>query len=205
MIGRLTGKAIEELDGSLLVDVGGVGYELTVPLGTLGRARPDAAGNVTLFVHTHAREDALVLFGFGSEDERLAFRTLIGISSVGPKTAIGILSALPAAELARAVASKDVARLTSVPGIGKKTAERLLLELRDKLHAMPAPAAASGEKAAPAAATAPTKQGEVLLSALVRMGYRQAEAERAVAALAERAESTPMEALLREALAFLSK
>lgn len=206
MIGRLTGKAIEELDGGLLVDVGGVGYELTVPLGTMGRARADANGNVTLFVHTHAREDALVLFGFASEDERLAFRTLIGISNVGPKTAVGILSALPAADLARAVASKDVARLTSVPGIGKKTAERLMLELGDKLHAMPAPTPlAGGDKGAAPAKAAPTKQGEVLLSALIRMGYRQAEAERAVTGLADRVEAAPMETLLREALAFLSK
>jgi holliday junction DNA helicase RuvA len=204
VIGRLSGKAVQEDDGTVLVDVRGVGYELMVPLGTLGRAATDGDGNVTLFVHTHAREDALVLFGFASSEDRIAFRTLISISNVGPKTAIGILSALPASDLARAVATKDVGVLTSIPGVGKKTAERLLLELRDKLGevAIAAPTA----KAKPAAAASgPGKPGEVLQSALTRMGYRPAEAERAVAALADRLESTPLETLVREALALLSK
>lgn len=203
MIGRLTGKVEQEDDGSVLLDVGGVGYELSVPLGTIGRAKPDAQGNVTLYVHTHAREDALVLFGFASSDDRIAFRTLIGISNVGPKTAVQILSALPASDLARAVAAKDVATLTSVPGIGKKTAERLMLELRDKLSSMPAPTPAG--KAPAAAAATPSKPAEVLLSALTRMGYRTAEAERAVATIGPRVEDQPLEALLREALALLSK
>src|SRR5579859_1351934 len=134
MIGRLTGKVLaEEGDGTVVVDVGGVGYELSVPLGTVGRATVGAAGDATFYVHTHAREDALSLFGFATEPDRLAFRTLIGVSSVGPKTALAVLSALPAAELGRAIAAKDLGKLTSIPGIGKKTAERLVLELRDKL------------------------------------------------------------------------
>lgn len=209
MIGRLTGKVEQEEEGSLLIEVGGVGYELSVPLGTVGRAKSDGSGNVTLFIHTHAREDALVLFGFASADDRLAFRTLIGISSVGPKTALQILSALPASDLARAVAGKDVARLTSIPGVGKKTAERLLLELRDKLSALPAPTAlnAPGAGTDPNATTgyALSKPGELLLSALTRMGYRTNEAERAVGGLGERVESEPLDVLVREALALLSK
>ncbi len=209
MIGRLTGKVEQEEEGALLIEVGGVGYELSVPLGTVGRAKSDGSGNVTLFIHTHAREDALVLFGFASADERLAFRTLIGISNVGPKTAVHILSALPASDLARAIAGKDVARLTSIPGVGKKTAERLLLELRDKLSALPAPIApgGAGVGTGPNATTghASSKPGELLLSALTRMGYRTNEAERAVAGLGERVETEPLDVLVREALALLSK
>jgi Holliday junction DNA helicase RuvA len=204
VIGRLTGKIQEEEDGGVLLEVGGVGYELSVPLGTVGRAKSDASGHVTLFVHTHAREDALVLFGFASAVDRSAFRTLIGISNVGPKTAVQILSALPAPELARAVAGKDVQRLTSIPGVGKKTAERLLLELRDKLTALPS-ALPAGEGEAPPAPVPLSKPGEVLLSALTRMGYRTGEAERAVAGLGERVDREPLEALVREALALLSK
>src|SRR5580698_7431685 len=103
MIGRLTGKVIaQEPDGSIVLDVGGVGYELAAPMGTLGRARADEAGRVTLWVHTHVREDALSLFGFADENERAAFKALIGISNVGPKIAVAVLGALPSAELARA-------------------------------------------------------------------------------------------------------
>ena len=143
MIGRLSGKVLgQEAEGVVVVDVGGVGYEVQVPLGTVGRAPIDGDGRATFWVHTHAREDALILFGFASESDRLAFRTLIGVSSVGPKTALAVLSALPAAELARAIAKKDLGQLTRIPGIGKKTAERLVLELRDKLELAALPAAA---------------------------------------------------------------
>src|SRR5579883_3362132 len=130
MIGRLTGKVVaHEAESAVVLDVGGVGYELAVPLGTLGRAPTDESGRTTLFVHTHLREDALTLFGFASDRERAAFRTLISVSNVGPKIAMAVLSALPAEELAHAIAAKDVARLTSINGVGKKTAERLVLEL----------------------------------------------------------------------------
>jgi Holliday junction DNA helicase RuvA len=205
MIGRLTGKVIaQEPDGSLVVDVGGVGYELAAPLGTLGRARPDEAGRVTLFVHTHVREDALSLFGFADETERLAFRALLGVSNVGPKIAVAVLGALPAAELARAIAKKDLSALTSISGIGKKIAERLLLELRDKLPILPV----SGATPSPSH-VAPARTGgddeERLRAALINMGFRPAEADRAVGTLADRIPSTPMAELLREALALLAK
>jgi Holliday junction DNA helicase RuvA len=134
MIGRLTGKVVaQEAEGAAVVDVGGVGYEVLVPLGTIGRAASDEGGRCTLYVHTHAREDALTLFGFATDADRLTFRTLIGVSNVGPRTALAILSTLPAEDLARAIAAKDLAKLTGIPGIGKKTAERLVLELRDRL------------------------------------------------------------------------
>jgi Holliday junction DNA helicase RuvA len=202
MIGRLTGLPLEDSDGALVVDVSGVGYEVLVPQGTVGRATRTADGAATFHVHTHVREDQITLFGFASESERLAFRTLISIPNVGPKTALSVLSALPAAELARAIAAKDVKRLTDVPGIGKKTAERLVLELRDKLPVLaaepvaPSPTKGIGRSASPR---------DALLSALVNMGYRAVEAERAVSSLEGRLDGTPIAELLREALVLLAK
>ncbi|MBX3230363.1 MAG: Holliday junction branch migration protein RuvA [Labilithrix sp.] len=208
MIGRLTGKVIEEDDGTTVIDVNGVGYELVTPLGTIGRAAADADGRVTLFVHTHVREDVFSLFGFASEGDRVAFRTLIGVSSVGPKTAISVLSALPAHELGQAIAQKQLGKLTSISGIGKKTAERLLLELKDKLsilHAAP-PAKAGAKGQAAAAAPPASSHGDVLARALVNMGYKQSEADRAVEQLAPRiAEGAALTDLVKEALALLSK
>lgn len=203
MIGRLTGKVVAQADGAAVVDVQGVGYEVQIPLGTVGRLHPDAEGKVVLHIHTHAREDALVLFGFATEGDRLAFRTLIGVSSIGPKTAIGILGALPADELARAIATKNLAALTGVPGIGKKTAERMVLELRDKLPQVTGGAPVVAKAGAAPASQAPTS--ELLLGALTRMGYRPAESERAIVALGDKLESAPLPELVREALAFLSK
>jgi Holliday junction DNA helicase RuvA len=206
VIGRLTGRVVaQEPDGALVLDVGGVGYELAAPLGTLGRARVDDAGRVTLWVHTHVREDALALFGFADEGERTAFRALLGVSNVGPKIAVAVLGALPAAELARAIARRDLGALTAVSGIGRKIAERLLLELRDKLPALliPSPGGAAG--AAPTMAHGPATGGERLRAALTGMGFRPAEADRAVSSLGERAASAPFEELLREALALLAK
>lgn len=204
MIGWLSGIIIsrDARQGVVILNVGGVGYELRVSLQTLA-----AVGEVdelcTLWVHTHAREDQLALFGFASETDRSAFRILIGVSGVGPKTAIAVLSALPADDLARAIAAKDVAKLTAIPGIGKKTAERLVLELRDKLHAG-SPIAA--RPAAQAPGKAPTSApAELLLSALVRMGYKAQEAERAVSQLGAAATEKPLAEALREALALLAK
>lgn len=199
MIGRLSGKVLVDEPGSpLVIDVNGVGYELMVPLGTIGRSTTLPDGNVVVFVHTHVREDALELFGFASELERRVFRLLISVPNVGPKTALGLLSALPIPELARAVHEQNVSRLTKVPGIGKKTAERLVLELKEKLPQVE-------ERVAPGAAAA-TKPDDAkrLLGALTSMGYRAAEAERAVSALADRVGQVPMSTLLREALARLT-
>jgi len=189
-----------------VLDVNGVGYELVTPIGTMGRAPVDADGRITLFVHTHVREDVFSLFGFASEGDRVAFRTLIGVSSVGPKTAIAVLSALPSYELGQAIARKELGKLTSISGIGKKTAERLLLELKDKLtilNAAPPTKTAAGQPAAPA--TSGTN-AELLQRALVNMGYKPGEADRAVEHLGTRiADGGPMPDLLKEALAFLSK
>ena len=206
MIGRLTGKVIaQEEGGVLVVDVAGVGYELLAPIGTVGRLVEDDAGRATFFVHTHVREDVFSLFGFATENDRLAFRTLIGVSSVGPKTAIAVLSALPATELARAIAVKDLGKLTSISGIGKKTAERLILELRDKLSVLPDGLASAAPRGR-ATKVGTGSRDELLLSALTNMGYRAAEADRALAALASRIEdAAPLPELIREALAILAK
>lgn len=203
MIGRLTGRVVEDAEGSLVVDVNGVGYELTAPLGTQGRLTGDPSGLVTFHVHTHVREDALQLFGFASAEEREAFRTIIGIANVGPKLAISILGAVATHDLAQIVARGEVAKLTTIPGVGKKTAERLVLELKGKLSLHAAahpdrphvPVAAEGSRA------------EMVLGALTRMGFRPAEADRAVTALAQgrNLDDAPIGDLVREALAILSR
>jgi Holliday junction DNA helicase RuvA len=201
MIGRLSGSPIADDPPFLTVDVNGVGYEVAVPLGAVGRATKES-GQVELWVHTVMRSDALELFGFPSELERRVFRQLIAVPNVGPRTALGVLSALPVAELVRAVEARDLAALTRVPGIGKKTAERLVLELHGKL-------AATGELSVPAtgpspANARPSDAKSRLIAALTNMGYRPAEAERAVQSLGPRVGSEPLSDLLREALAQLS-
>jgi len=202
MIGRLTGKVVADGTDGVVLDVGGVGYELSVPLGTLGRVRADDTGRVTLWVYTHVREDALSLFGFSDETERAAFRALLAVSNVGPKIAVAVLGALPATELARAVARQDLAALKGISGVGKKIAERLLLELRDKL-----PAVVSGTTPAPGAVAvhAPAVGEERLRGLLTGMGFKPGEADRAISALGPRAATDPIETLLREALALLAK
>lgn len=172
MIGRLTGRVVsEEATGTVVLDVNGVGYEVFTPVGSVSRAAREAE-RVTLHVHTHLRQDTLDLFGFASEAERRLFRLLILVPNVGPKTALGTLSALPVEDLRRAVAQGDLARLTKVPGIGKKTAERLLLELKGKL--------AEVLPAASAAATVAGDNRHDILNALLALGYSDKEAQLAL-------------------------
>ena len=197
MIGRLTGVVVaEDPGGALVIDVGGVGYELLAPIGTVGRA-DTASDRIVLFVHTHVREDALDLFGFATEAERRAFRLLIGVPNVGPKTALAVMSALPLPDLSRAVRSGDLARLTRVPGIGRKTAERLVLELKEKLSGV------EQAEAGPAAPADRPRDADRLIHALTNMGYRASEAERAVQALGARVGAEPLTDLVRDALARL--
>lgn len=208
MIGRLTGSiAQEELDGTLVLDVQGVGYEVSTPPGTGGRLRALAPqGPAVLHVHTHVREDIFQLFGFATADDRLLFRTLLGVSSIGPKTALAIVAALPAAELARAVQRRELGRLTAVPGVGKKTAERLMLELRDKLSGASFPAgaaAATGGKASGAGAAPPAR--DLLSGALTRMGFKAPDVERAIDEFGDRVGAEPLGDLVREALQRLTK
>ena len=171
MIGRLVGRLVSKHPPQLVVDVAGVGYEVDVPMSTFFNL-PATGEMVTLHTHLAVREDAHVLYGFGSVEERAAFRRLIRISGVGARTALALLSGLSVADLAHAVAAQDTARLTKVPGIGKKTAERLLLELKGKI----------GEPPAGAAGT-PAGAGDDVLNALVALGYSEKEALAAVKGL----------------------
>jgi Holliday junction DNA helicase RuvA len=205
MIGRLRGKVVaEDPGGTVVVDVAGVGYELFMPLGTVGRARSEPSGEAVFHVHTHVREEALDLFGFASDAERRVFRVLLSVPSVGPKTALAVMSALPLPELARAVHHGDVARLMRVPGIGKKSAERFVLELKDKLgHLDPGNPADPGDRV-PAASPPKSEDAKKLSFALTNMGYKAAEAERAVRSLGPHFGKEPMTDLLRRALALLT-
>ena len=171
MIGRLTGLLAAKTPPQLLVDVGGVGYELDVPMSTFYNL-PALGERITLLTHFVVREDAQLLFGFLTADERSTFRLLIKISGVGPRTALSILSGLSVAELAQAVAAQQSGRLVKVPGIGKKTAERLLLELKGKLGPdLAAPASVAGDAQAD------------IVQALVALGYNDRDAAAALKAL----------------------
>jgi len=172
MIGRLAGTLVEKAPPQLLVDVGGVAYEVDVPMSTFYNL-PPIGEPVTLLTHLVVREDAHLLYGFLTREERSTFRLLVKISGVGPRTALAILSGLSVAELSQAVAMQEGGRLVKVPGIGKKTAERLLLELKGKLgDAVTAPQQQTGASA----------QGDVL-QALVALGYSDREAAAALKAL----------------------
>lgn len=195
MIGRLTGIVAERgSDGSCVIDVGGVGYEVFVPARMPLEGPPE---KVTLHVHTHVREDAFVLYGFTDPRARTAFRTVLGVSGIGPKLALSLLSALSADDLAVAIAHQDRGAFKGITGIGKKTVDRLLLELRDKLPLAVA-STSSGVVRAPVARP-PTGPLATVAGALVQMGYKPAEAERAIAGIVD-AETKPLEELLREAL-----
>jgi Holliday junction DNA helicase RuvA len=175
MIAFLRGRVLDKHPNRLIVDVQGVGYEVHVPLSTYYDVGDEGA-DVALRVHTHVREDALLLYGFLTTLEQQVFERLIGISGIGPKLAISVLSGIEPRELVGAVTRGDVARLTAVPGIGKKTAERIVLELKDRLRQFAAVPAA--EAAAPASAA--DRLHDDLVSALVNLGYHRPQAEKAV-------------------------
>jgi Holliday junction DNA helicase RuvA len=187
VIGRLTGNLVAKHPPQVLVDVGGVGYELDVPMSTF-YGLPATGDAVTLFTHLSVKEDSHTLYGFATLEERSAFRQLIRISGIGPRTALSVLSGLSVSELAQAVSLQDVTRLTKVPGIGKKTAERLLLELKGKLGALGA--APGAEKASD------------VLNALLALGYSEKEA---LAATRELVPGTPVAEGIRAALKSLAK
>jgi Holliday junction DNA helicase RuvA len=194
MIAHLRGRLLEKHPQRLVVEVGGVGYDVQVPLSTFYNLG-EPGTEVSLRVHTHVREDALALFGFATALERDLFERLIAISGVGPRLALAVLSGIEPAELVRAVRAQDIARLTRIPGIGRKTAERITLELKDRL-----PRAVEPEVSG-AAAGADLRDD--LLSALVNLGYQRAAAERAVATAL--AEGGGFEETLRRALRLLTR
>ena len=192
MIAQLEGVLIEKAPDAIVVDVHGVGYELRVPLSTFF-ALPDEGKVVRLRVHTHVREDAFWLFGFGTDLERTLFRLLLGASGVGPKLALAILSGLSVERLVAALRAGDLAALIGIPGVGKKTAERMVVELRDRVGALELPT----EPARPARDDVSASAE----SALLNLGYPRAHAEKAVRrALESLPESPGLEALIKEAL-----
>ena len=195
MIGRITGRLAEKNPPQILVDVNGVGYELEVPMSTF-YGLPATGQNVSLCTHLAVREDGHFLYGFASEDERATFRQLLKVGGVGARTALAILSGLSVQDLAQAVAQQETGRLVKIPGIGKKTAERLLLELRDKLaKALPAVAGS-------VTANLPGDDRADIVNALLALGYNEKEALGAVKNLPE---GVGVSDGIRQALKGLSK
>jgi len=195
MIAHLRGKLLAKHPNQVVIEVGGVGYDVTITVPTFSDL-PEAGAEVSLHIHTHVREDALALYGFLRASEKQLFEKLITVSGIGPKLAITILSGMPADEMVGAIRGNDVARLTRIPGIGKKTAERMVLELRDKLPA--------GGTAVPAISARSATEEDVL-SALVNLGYQRAAAERALAVVGKSGGSGSFDVMFRDALTMLSK
>lgn len=195
MIGFLRGVLLHKSPQELLLDVGGVGYRVLVPISTFCRLG-DQGTQAQLLIHTHVREDQLVLYGFATPAELELFEKLIGVSGVGPKVALGVLSGIEVEDLVHAIRGNDVARLTRVPGVGKKTAERLILELKDKIAAL------HGGSAEP---QAPSPKRADLLSALANLGYSSAEADRAATEVLRLQPDASLGDLLRDALRVISR
>jgi holliday junction DNA helicase RuvA len=196
MIAHLRGTLLAKHPNQAIVETAGVGYDVTISVPTFSEL-PSLGSEVALYVHTHVREDVIALYGFLRDSEKLLFEKLITVSGIGPKLAITILSGMAADEMVGAIRGNDVARLTRIPGIGKKTAERMVLELRDKL---PVPGAA--------VATALPALGPIeedVLSALINLGYQRAIAERGLSAVTKNGKTGSFDVLFREALAALSK
>jgi Holliday junction DNA helicase RuvA len=196
MIGYLKGTLLRVTPGVVLLDVGGVGYELHTPLSTYYEVQKlGEKGTAAFHVHTHVREDALLLFGFHTEGERRLFEKLISVSGIGPKLAQTALSGMSSEDLASAIAQADVRRLSTIPGVGKKTAERMALELKDKMGEIPTKELL--------AHTAPLDSD--LVSALVNLGYKRTAAEKAAGQVIRDFPEKPFADQLRASLQFLSR
>ncbi len=192
MFAHLRGILLEKHPNQAIIEAGGAGYDVTIAVHTFSKL-PEPGTEVRMHIHTHVREDAIALFGFLTRDEKMLFEKLISVSGVGPKLAVTILSGLPAADLANAIRRGEVDRLVRIPGIGKKTAERLVLELRDKL-----PPVAGEQSPPPQAALSAVEQDA--LSALVNLGCARPAAEGAVRKAKAAVGDTDFEALFRKAL-----
>jgi Holliday junction DNA helicase RuvA len=200
MIAHLRGRLLEKHPNRVIVDVQGVGYEALVPLSTF-YGMPEPGEEISLRIHTHVREDALLLYGFATVLELQLFDRLISVSQIGPKLALAVLSGIEPRELITAVKQNDVARLTAIPGVGKKTAERIGLELKDKMAAF---LPAEGPASAPGASSDESMRTDVL-SALVNLGYHRPLAEKAVGAAIKTSSADSFEEILRQALRELSR
>ncbi len=196
MIGYLQGQLIRATPERLLLDVQGVGYEVHVPLSTWYEIEKRRDDKVHLFIHTHMREDGISLFGFATEREKGLFERLIAVSGIGPRLARVILSGMPPDDLLGAIAAGDVGRLSTIPGVGRKTAERMVLELQDKMRELAAELPEKG-------AAVPADQDVV--SALINLGYKASQAERAVADTRREKPDAAFHELLRASLNRLSR
>ncbi len=202
MIAHISGKLIQKQPNSIIVDVGGVGYELNVPLSTfydLG----EVGATVGLRVHTHVREDALQLFGFRTEAEKKLFLLLNSVSGIGPKLAITVLSGLSTEELIQAIRAGNLTKLTGIPGVGKKTAERMLVELKDKVAAILPPGLE--DATTPVLAQTGDVMREDVISALVNLGYVRAQAEKAIGAVLKETPDANFTTALKQSLRMLAK
>jgi len=197
VIAHIRGRILDKQPNRLVVDVNGIGYDVAVPLSTF-YGIGDIGGEVTLRVHTHVREDTLALYGFATRLEQDLFERLIGVSGIGPRLALAVLSGIEPGELIHAIERSDVARLTSIPGVGKKTSERIVLELKDRLPR------AQTEVAASEPAPVSVVRDDVI-SALVNLGYHRPLAEKATAAATKAAPSSEFEQMLKMALRELSR
>jgi holliday junction DNA helicase RuvA len=199
VIAYLRGQIFEKQPNRIIVDVSGIGYDVQVPLSTF-YGLGEAGSEIALRIHTHVREEALALYGFATRLEQDLFERLIGISGIGPKLALAVLSGIEPAELIRAIERGDVARLTGIPGVGKKTSERIVLELKDRLPRVYAATAATGA----AVVDAPALRDDVL-SALMNLGYHRPLAEKAVEAAIKATPGGDFERTLRQALRELAR
>ncbi|HLL77313.1 MAG TPA: Holliday junction branch migration protein RuvA [Pyrinomonadaceae bacterium] len=206
MIANLSGKLIDRHATSVVLDVGGVGYEVTIPVTTFYDLE-ETGQTVSLRIYTHVREDTLQLFGFKTLRERELFQMLISVSGVGPKSAVAMLSGMSADEIITAIRTNNLARLTSIPGVGKKTAERLVLDLRDKMAALSSPALEEQFAAASEAGAVASEDSlrEDALSALNNLGYQRAAAEKAITHAMQEGGDLSVELILRRSLRTLSK
>lgn len=196
MIGHLRGTLLEKHPNQVIVEAAGVGYDVIIPVSTFS-ALPDAGAEIRLRIHTHVREDAFQLFGFVTNDEKAVFERLISVSGIGPSLAIKVLSGLAASDLVSAIRGGDVAQLVRIPGVGKKTAERMVLELKDKLDNIGSPSGA-GTAGKPAVVFSAVEQD--VLSALVNLGCNRQAAEAAVKRAKTELASDDFEPLFRRAL-----
>lgn len=196
MIAHLRGRLIARRPNQAIIETGGVGYDVTISVPTFSEL-PAVGSEISLHIHTHVRDDQIALYGFLRSEEKQLFEKLITVSGIGPKLAITILSGMAAEEMAGAIRGNDVARLTKIPGIGRKTAERMVLELRDKLPP-------DGSEKTPTAPVLDPVQEDVL-SALMNLGYQRAAAEKALSAVTSGPNGRSFDSLFRAALAIMAK
>ena len=206
MIAHLSGTLLSKQATAVILDVGGVGYDVTIPLSTFYDLE-EPGSQVQLRIYTHVREDALQLYGFRTARERELFLRIISVSGIGPKLGITLLSGMSADEMIASIRTNNLARLTLIPGIGRKTAERLVMELRDKIAALSSPELEEELGAKPSAAAGPTTDSvrADALSALLNLGYQRSAAEKAIGTVLAESEEHSVESVLRATLRKLAK